>query len=98
VLALIVFAIVFGGALTTVGRKGETAIAFFEAANDAVMKMVHMVMWFAPIGIFGLVCDGISPRTAAAPAFYEELRKLGWYVATVVLGLLIAHLVFLFAC
>jgi Na+/H+-dicarboxylate symporter len=86
VLALIVFALVFGGALTTVGEKGQAAIGFFDAANDAVMKMVHLVMWFAPLGIFGLVAMNIA-RNGGGAAFYDELRRLGWYVATVLLGL-----------
>ena len=93
VLALIVFAIIFGGALTTIGEKGLTAIAFFEGANEAVMKMVHLVMLFAPIGIYGLVAWNIA-RNGGGAAFYEELSKLGWYVATVLIGLSL-HVVFL---
>lgn len=88
VLALIVFALVFGAALTTVGPKGQTAITFFDAANEAVMKMVHMVMWFAPVGIFGLVAMNIA-RNGGGEAFYEEVQRLGWYVGTVLLGLTI---------
>ena len=60
VLALIVFAIVFGGALTTLGPMGQVAIDFFTAANHAVMKMVHLVMYFAPLGIYGLVAGNIT--------------------------------------
>ena len=93
VLALIVFAIIFGGALTTVGEKGRSAIAFFEGANEAVMKMVHLVMFFAPIGIYGLVAWNIAKNGGGA-AFYDEVRKLGWYVGTVLLGLSL-HVVFL---
>ena len=93
VLALIVFAIIFGGALTTVGEKGATAIAFFEGANEAVMKMVHLVMLFAPVGIYGLVAWNIA-KNGGGEAFYEEIRKLGWYVATVLIGLSL-HVVFL---
>lgn len=86
VLALIVFAIVFGAALTTLGREGKVAIDFFKACNEAVMKMVHIVMFFAPVGIFGLVASNISKNGGGA-AFSEELSRLGWYVGTVVIGL-----------
>ena len=86
VLALIVFAICFGGALTTLGNKGRVAIDFFVAVNEAVMKMVHLVIVFAPIGIFGLVAYNIA-RNGGGEAFGEELRRLGWYVATVLIGL-----------
>lgn len=86
VLALIVFAIVFGGALTTLGGKGTVAIQFFDAANLAVMKMVHLVMFFAPVGIYGLVAGNIA-RNGGGAQFAEELSRLGWYVGTVLLGL-----------
>lgn len=86
VLALIVFTIVFGGAVTTLGDRGRVIVDFFNAANDAVMKMVHLVMWFAPIGIFGLVAFNIAKQGGGA-AFGAEVAKLGKYVATVSIGL-----------
>lgn len=86
VLALIVFAIVFGAALTTLGREGQVAIDFFKACNEAVMKMVHIVMLFAPVGIFGLVASNIA-KNGGGSAFSAELARLGWYVGTVVIGL-----------
>jgi len=93
VLALIAFAIVFGGALTTLGEKGKVAIDFFIAANEAVMKMVHLVMFFAPVGIYGLVASKIA-ENGGGEAFGEEIRRLGWYAATVLVGLSI-HVVVL---
>ena len=62
VLALIVFALVFGGAVTTLGERGKIVVDFFNAANDAIMKMVHLVIWFAPVGIFGLVAYNIAKK------------------------------------
>ncbi|MEW4455413.1 cation:dicarboxylase symporter family transporter [Bremerella sp. JC817] len=92
VLALIVFAIVFGGALTTLGEEGMLVIRFFNVCNEAVMKMVHMVMMFAPIGIFGLVSSNIAKNGGAA-GFLEQLQAIGWYVGTVVIGLLLHSIV-----
>ena len=92
VLALIVFALVFGAALTTIGEKGRAAIDFFTGANEAVMKMVHMVMIFASVGIFGLVAANIAKNGGAAQ-FGTELARLGWYVSTVLLGLALHALV-----
>lgn len=93
VLALIVFSIVFGAALTTLGPIGEPVIAFFRGANEAVMKMVHLVMIFAPIGIFGLVAANIA-RNGGGSEFFGELTRLGWYVMVVAVGLAI-HFVLL---
>jgi Na+/H+-dicarboxylate symporter len=93
VLAVIAFALLFGGALTTLGPKGAPAIDFFAAANDAVMKIVHWIILLAPAGIFGLVATRIAD-SGGGSAFYEELARLGWFVATVLLGLAI-HVVVL---
>jgi Na+/H+-dicarboxylate symporter len=86
VLALIMFALVFGGALTTLGAKGQVVIDFFVGANEAVMKMVHLVMLFAPVGIFGLVAGNIA-KNGGGSEFGEQLGRLAWYVATVLTGL-----------
>jgi Na+/H+-dicarboxylate symporter len=86
VLALIAFSLVFGGVLTTLGPKAQVVIDFFNVVNDAVMKMVHLVMLFAPIGIFGLVAANIA-RQGGGDAILDELRRIGSYVATVLTGL-----------
>jgi Na+/H+-dicarboxylate symporter len=92
VLALIVFALVFGGAVTTLGEEGRVMVDFFYAANEAVMKMVRLVMWFAPVGIFGLVAYNIAKKGGGA-AFGAELAKLSKYVGTVSAGLLLHGIV-----
>ncbi|MDA7952050.1 MAG: dicarboxylate/amino acid:cation symporter, partial [Pirellulaceae bacterium] len=86
VLALITFSIVFGGALTTLGAKGKPAIDFFNSINEAIMQIVKLVMFFAPVGIFGLVASNIA-NTGGAEAFYEEMERIGRYAMTVMLGL-----------
>jgi len=93
VLALIVFAIVFGGALTTLGEEGSNVIRFFNVCNEAVMRMVHLVMMFAPIGIFGLVASNIA-KNGGPIGFLDQLQAIGWYVGTVMLGLFL-HSMFL---
>jgi Na+/H+-dicarboxylate symporter len=93
VLGLLVFSLFFGGALTTLGNKGKVAIDFFHAANEAVMKLVHLVMFVAPIGIYGLVASKIAENGGGA-AFFEELSRLARYATTVLIGLGI-HVVFL---
>jgi solute carrier family 1 (high affinity glutamate transporter) protein 1 len=85
-LPIIVFALVFGGILTTIGDKGKPVIAFFEGANEAIMKMVHLIMWIAPIGIFGLVASRFAE--AGGPEEWKAiLASLGKYMLTVLVGL-----------
>lgn len=86
VLGLLVFALFFGGALTTLGEKGRVAIEFFHGANQAVMKLVHLVMFVAPIGIYGLVATKIA-ENGGGEAFGEELGRLTLYALTVLVGL-----------
>ncbi|MFN0017077.1 MAG: cation:dicarboxylate symporter family transporter [Pirellulaceae bacterium] len=88
VMGLIIFSLVFGAALTTLGEKGTPAIKFFEAANEAIMKMVHLVMLFAPVGIFGLLAANIAKRGGGSE-FQVELARLAWYAATVLIGLVL---------
>jgi len=83
ILPIIVFSLVLGGILTTLGRDGEPVIAFFNGLNEAIMKMVHLLMYTAPLGVFGLVAG----RFARAGDLGELVGGLGKYMATVLVGL-----------
>ncbi|MCP4229494.1 MAG: dicarboxylate/amino acid:cation symporter [bacterium] len=86
VLPLIIVSLVFGGVLTTLGKRGETVIMFFDGLNEAILKLVYIVMIFAPIGVFALVATKLG-AAGGGPAFWEELFKLGKYAITVIAGL-----------
>ncbi len=88
VLPIIIFALFFGGVLTTIGSKGRPVIAFFEGLNEAIMKLVHIIMWFAPIGIFGLVAGQLALQGGLSE-FSSVLSGLGKYALVVILGLLL---------
>ena len=94
VLPLIVVALVFGGILTTLGEKGKPVIKFFEGVNAAVMKLVYLVMMFAPVGVFALVATKLG-AAGGGEAFWGELFKLGKYAMTVLAGLALHGLVVL---
>lgn len=59
-LPLVIFALAFGAVLTTVGENGTLVLKFFEGVFEALMKLVHLVMWIGPIGVFGLVAGRLS--------------------------------------
>ena len=92
VLALILFSLVFGGALTTLGEKGKPVVDFFRAANAAVMKIVRLIIVLTPVGVFGLIATQIAD-SGGGGAFYDELTRLGWFVATVTIGLAVHFVV-----
>lgn len=50
-MALIVFAILFGVAVVGIGEKRKPITDFFDALTEALGKMVAIVMYYAPIGI-----------------------------------------------
>jgi len=85
-LAIIVFSIILGGLLTTVGPKGRLVIDVVDGLNQAILKFVQIVLWIAPIGVFGLVASKLG-GTGGGDAFFHELKRLGRYAVTVIVGL-----------
>ena len=85
ILPIIIFSLVLGGILTTLGEAGEPVIRFFDGLNEAIMKMVTLLMWFAPLGVFGLVAG----RFAAAGDLGTLVGGLGKYMLAVLAGLAI---------
>jgi len=83
ILPIIVFSLILGGILTTLGSTGRPVIDFFTSLNEAIMKMVHLLMFFAPIGVFGLVAG----RFARAENLVTLIGGLTKYMATVLIGL-----------
>jgi Na+/H+-dicarboxylate symporter len=91
VLGLIVFSVVFGAVLSTMGERGRPVLRFFEGFNEAIMKIVHLIVWYAPIGIASLL---MARMGKAGDAFFtQEIPRLAKYMATVITGLAIHVLV-----
>ncbi|MEC9005361.1 MAG: dicarboxylate/amino acid:cation symporter [Nitrospirota bacterium] len=88
VLPLIIFSLVFGGVLTTIGEHGQLVIRFFEGVNGAIMAMVNLLMWTAPIGIGALIAGRLG-EAGGFNGFWPQLVSLGAYAATVIIALLI---------
>ncbi len=86
ILPLIVFSLLFGGVLTSIGEKGKQVIAFFEGINAAMMKIVVLIIWFSPIGVFALIGGIVAEQKGSLD---QLISGLGWYSLTVVLGLLV---------
>ena len=84
VLSLITIALVFGAILTTLGERGARVLDAVSTLSDATLKLVQLIMLFAPIGILGLVAYNLGK---AGSEFFDELRRLIWFAFAVVLGL-----------
>ncbi len=92
ILPLIIFSLVFGGVLTAIGRKGKPVIDFFVGLNTAIMKIVILIIYFAPIGILALI-GGIVAENRGS--LQEIASGLGLYSLTVIIGLLIHAVIIL---
>ena len=87
-LPLVLFSLAFGAVLTTVGENGRLVIRGFEGIFAAIMKLIHLVMWIGPIGVFGLVAGRLA-SAGGSDGIVALLVGLGLFTVTVVVGLAI---------
>ena len=90
-LQIIFFAILFSIALVLVpGDKSQVVKDFFDGLNDVILKIVDLIMRFAPIGVFALMAALVVDFSGDADIF----TALGMYMLTVTLALFILILGF----
>ena len=83
-LPLMVFTILFAAAVATLPEQTRRPLLeFAQSAADALIKLVHWVLWTAPIGVFALA----APLMARSGV--SLLRGLGVFVLAVIIGLII---------
>jgi len=85
-LPLILWSVAFGIALASLGEKGRPAARFFESLNEGMMRLVSWVMYFAPIGVFGLIA-GMFGAAGTPEAFVAKIQAVGLHIVTVLTGL-----------
>jgi Na+/H+-dicarboxylate symporter len=83
-LQIIVFAGLFGLALTLAGAPGKRVLAFFGDVNEVIMKLVMLLMEIAPYGVFCLIAKVFAQQGFGA------IGPLIQYFS-VVLGVLLLH-------
>jgi len=59
-LQIIVFALLMGYAISRSGKPGQRIAGFFNDLNDVIMRMVSVLMVFAPYGVFALLANKIA--------------------------------------
>ncbi|RXK85039.1 dicarboxylate/amino acid:cation symporter [Chlorobaculum sp. 24CR] len=92
ILPVVTFSLLLGAALSMTGEAGRTAIMFFNSLNEAMMKIIHLAMQVAPVGIGALIAGRLG-EAGGFGGFWPELQQLGKYAATVIGGLAIHSLV-----
>ena len=94
ILPVITFSLLLGAVLSTLGVQGKPVIDFFNGLNEAIMKIVHLAMYAAPVGIGALIAGRLG-EAGGFTGFLPELLQLGKYAFTVIAGLLIHSMVIL---
>lgn len=83
-LPVIVFVTIFAVAAATLPvEKRATLTNLADAATEALIRIVHWVLLFAPIGIFALVAPLV------AQFGWSLVRAMLWFIAAVIIGLIL---------
>ncbi|XP_077672376.1 excitatory amino acid transporter 1 isoform X3 [Eretmochelys imbricata] len=90
-LGLVVFSISFGLVIGNMKEQGQPLRHFFDSLNEAIMRLVALIMWYAPVGIMFLIAGKIVEM--------EDMGVIGgqlaMYTVTVIIGLLIHAIIVL---
>ncbi|KAG7487941.1 hypothetical protein MATL_G00028750 [Megalops atlanticus] len=84
-LGLVVFSMCFGLVIGNMKQKGQALREFFDCLNEAIMRLVAIIIWYAPVGILFL----IAGKIVEMKDLVEVGGQLGMYTVTVIVGLLI---------
>ncbi|XP_004554998.3 excitatory amino acid transporter 4 isoform X2 [Maylandia zebra] len=84
-LGLVVFSMCFGLVIGNMKQQGQALREFFDCLNEAIMRLVAIIIWYAPVGILFLIAGKIVEMKDLA----EVGSQLGMYTVSVIVGLLI---------
>nr|XP_020474039.1 excitatory amino acid transporter 5 [Monopterus albus] len=85
VLGIVIFSATMGIMLGRMGPNGSALVNFCQSLNEAVLKIVAIVIWYFPFGIVFLVAGKILEMDDPSAMG----KKLGFYAITVVMGLVL---------
>ncbi|KAI3381182.1 hypothetical protein SNEBB_008609 [Seison nebaliae] len=88
ILGVVSFCVLFGTILSRLDRNDpavKIVIDFFDVLNRIIMRMVSLLMWFSPIGVFFLILN----QVLIIDSISETFRALAIYMGTVIAALTI---------
>ena len=90
-LQVIFFSILFGISMILIPpNKAKPIKDFFDSFNEVVLKIIDIIMMFAPYGVFGLLAALIVEAPNA-----DLLKSLLLYSVTLLLGLILMIIIYL---
>ena len=89
-LQVVFISIIFGISLIGIDRKfSKPVLEFLKGINQLIIKLVEMIMYFAPYGVFALIAKTISSVSGDISQIGSILSALLFYMGVVIVGLFI---------
>ena len=86
-LSVLVFTVLFGAATIPIAPEGKEGLFdVAETVSNALIRLVHWILWTAPLGVFALV----APITAETG--WAMIQSLGVFLGTVIVCLTVQWL------
>ena len=94
-LQVVFIAILFGISLLLIpAEKSKPLLSFFDSLNALIIKLVQLIMYSAPVGVFALLADTVTLISEDnLSELWSLLGALGFYMIVVILGLIIHMIV-----
>lgn len=100
ILPVVIFATLFGVALTRVGERGAPVLRFFDGVAQVMFKYTAMIMSLTPIGVFGAMAYNVSHMASGHggnglegwPAVVDLLKHYSVLVGSLYLALFLLFL------
>jgi Na+/H+-dicarboxylate symporter len=81
----VLLAVLLGGVLTSIGLHGRTIVTFFRGLHEAIPRIVGLVLYAAPIGIFSLVAAAVA-GSVVKPAAWSGITSAYAGASLIALG------------
>ncbi|MCL1893268.1 MAG: cation:dicarboxylase symporter family transporter [Holophagaceae bacterium] len=102
ILPVVVFAALFGIALTKAGKRGKIVLDFFDGVAQTMFKYTDMIMTLTPLGVFGAMAYNVSHMAAGHdvngvymkgwPAVFQLLKQYSLLVGSLYFALVLLFL------
>jgi len=100
ILPVVIFASLFGLALTRTGERGKPVLALCEGVAQTMFKYTALVMRLTPLGVFGAMAHTVSTMAGGSPgsglrgwtAVFHLLRQYSVLVGSLYLALALMFL------
>jgi len=89
-LGVIVFCLVFGTVLGSMGKRAAPVTNFFTIIDEVVLKIVTAIMWLSPVGVASVIMSKIL----SVDQLGTVMSTLALFIVTCVIGILLWQLVF----